>query len=86
MYDKSKDQNLHCNLKYKHLKKELQMIQNFPQFFLQAYANVKCILQEYAFFFLSFQSQRSSTTYTMGGGSTSPWHKQHNELITTLTM
>jgi hypothetical protein len=48
MYDKSKNQNLHCNLKYKHLQKELQMIQNFPQFFLQAYANVKCILQAYA--------------------------------------
>jgi hypothetical protein len=45
MYDKSKDQNLHCiNLKYKHLQKELQMIQKKSQFFSQAYANVKCIL------------------------------------------
>jgi hypothetical protein len=76
----------YIDLKYKHSQKELQMIQNFPQFISQAYANVKCILQAYVIFFLFFQLQRNSTTYTMGRGSTPPWHKQHNKLITTSAM
>jgi hypothetical protein len=33
MYDKPKHQNLPCNLKYKHLQNNLQIIQNFLQFF-----------------------------------------------------
>ncbi len=40
MYDKPKHQNLSYNLKWKHLQKKLQIIQNFLQFFLQA--NIKC--------------------------------------------
>jgi hypothetical protein len=34
MYVKSKDQNLPCNLKCKHLQKDLQIIQKYIHFFL----------------------------------------------------
>jgi hypothetical protein len=39
MYDKPKHQSLPYNLKCKHL----EIIQDFPQFFLQAYANVNVV-------------------------------------------
>jgi hypothetical protein len=42
-YDKPKYQNLPYNLKCKHLQKHLQIIQDFPQLFLQAYANVNVV-------------------------------------------
>jgi hypothetical protein len=41
--DKPKQQNLCYNLKCKHLQKHLQIIQDFPQFFLQAYAHVNVV-------------------------------------------
>ncbi len=53
MYDKPKHQNLFYNSKCKHLQKDLQIIQNFLQFYLQAYANANVNVG----FFLEFLQQ-----------------------------
>jgi hypothetical protein len=43
MYDKPKHQYLPYNLKCKQLQKHAQIIQDFSQIFLQAYANVNVV-------------------------------------------
>jgi len=65
----------------KHLRKKLQIIQNFPLFLLQAYVNVLKKLQAYAkkILFFSIAKEFHNLHKTMGQGVISPWYNEHDE-------
>ncbi len=77
MYDKSKDQNLLCNLKCKHLQRIYKLFKNLFNFFCKHICNF------FPFFFITWELHHLHKA--MGGGSNPPKHKQHNEPTITPT-